>query len=163
MIKGRIFKSGAWWAAEAPDAGVFTQGRSRADAKAMLADAFESLINRPGFKVTVADFGDGDDVLVEANEAAPLAAYVLKHQREIHGLSLANVAEALGASSRTAYSRYEQGASVPTLDKFQELLRAVAPDMTVIFVPRMPPRSRGSKVAAKAGRATERHRSSKGS
>lgn len=152
MIRGRIFKSGAWWAAEAPDAGVFTQGKTRADAKAMLADAFESLIDRSGFKVTVSDFGEGEDVLVEANEAAPLAAYVLKHQREIHGMSLAQVAAALGTSSRNAYARYEQGTSAPTLDKLQELLRAVAPEMAVIFVPRMPRRRRPKATKAKAAR-----------
>lgn len=128
MLIGRLSKeTGTWWAAEAPVAGVYTQGRSRKDAAAMLADAFESLVNRPGFKVTVLDEGNGDQVLVEANEPAALAAYVLKYQREAHGLSLAQAAKALGASSRNAYARYEQGASVPTLDKFAELLRAVAP------------------------------------
>jgi predicted transcriptional regulator len=136
MLTGRIHKEGAWFAAEAPDAGVFTQGKSRDDAKAMLADAFESLINRPSFKVAVSDFGDDGGVLIESNEPAVLAAYILKYQRETHGLSLAQVAEALGASSRNAYARYEQGQSVPTIDKFYELLRAVAPDMTMIFVPR---------------------------
>jgi len=134
MLIGRLSKAtGTWWAAEAPVAGVYTQGRSRKDAAAMLADAFESLINRPGFSVTVIDEGGGEQVLIEANEPAALAAYVLKYQREVHGLSLAQVAKALGASSRNAYARYEQGASVPTLDKFAELLRAVAPEVTLII------------------------------
>ena len=133
MLIGRLSKeAGTWWAAEAPVAGVYTQGRSRRDAAAMLADAFESLINRPGFKVTVIDDG-GDQVLIEANEPAALAAYVLKYQREVHGLSLAQVAKSLGASSRNAYARYEQGASVPTLDKLAELLRAVAPEVTLMI------------------------------
>jgi predicted transcriptional regulator len=134
MLIGRLFKTtGTWWAAEAPVAGVYTQGKSRKDAAAMLADAFESLINRPGFKVTVIDEGSGDQVLIEANEPAALGAYVLKYQREAHGLSLAQVAKALGASSRNAYARYEQGESVPTLDKFAELLRTVAPEVTLII------------------------------
>ena len=138
MLIGRLFRdAGVWWAAEAPVAGVFTQGRSRRDAAAMLADAFESLINRPGFKVTVIDDG-ADQVLIEANEPAALAAYVLKYQREVHGLTLAQVARSLGASSRNAYARYEQGASVPTLDKFAELLRAVAPEVTLMIGTRKP-------------------------
>ena len=139
MLIGRLSKkTGTSWAAEAPVAGVYTQGRSRRDAAAMLADAFESLINRPGFKVTVIDEGRGDQVLIEANEPAALAAYVLKYQREAHGLSLAQVAKVLGASSRNAYARYEQGESVPTLDKFAELLRAVAPEVTLIIGTRKP-------------------------
>lgn len=137
MLTGRIAKEkGVWWSAEAPVAGVYTQGRTRKDAAAMLADAFESLINRPGLKVTVTDLGGDGEVLVEANEPAALAAYVLKFQRETNKLSLADVAARLGASSRTAYARYEQGKSVPTLDKFVELLRAVAPDMALTVGPR---------------------------
>jgi predicted transcriptional regulator len=146
MLVGRLSKAtGRWWAAEAPVAGVYTQGRSRKHAAVMLADAFESLINRPGFKATVIDEGNGDQVLIEANEPATLAAYVLKYQREVHGLSLAQVAKALGASSRNAYARYEQGASVPALDKFTELLHAVAPEVTLIIGTRKPTLAARSK------------------
>jgi transcriptional regulator with XRE-family HTH domain len=115
------------------------------------------LINRPGFKVTVSDEGDGDQVLVEANEPAALAAYVLKYQREVHGLSLAQVAKALGASSRNAYARYEQGASVPTLDKFAELLRAVAPEVTLIMGTRKPARA-ARKLRAESASPSRRRR-----
>ena len=160
MLIGRLSKeTGTWWAAEAPVAGVYTQGRSRKDAAAMLADAFESLINRPGFKVTVIDDDDSDDlVFIEANEPAALAAYVLKYQREVHGLSLAQVAKALGVSSRNAYARYEQGESVPTLDKFAELLRAVAPEVTLIIGTRKPAKSAPRKPAATTS-STRRRRS----
>lgn len=117
----------------------------------MLADAFESLIDRPGFKVTVVDEG-GESVAIEANEPAALAAYVLRYQREVHGLTLAQVAKTLGASSRNAYARYEQGASVPTLDKFSELLRAVAPEVMLIIGTRKPvlaaPSRRGRPASA---------------
>jgi transcriptional regulator with XRE-family HTH domain len=137
VITGRIAKEpGIWWSAEAPVAGVYTQGKSRKDAERMLADALESLINRPGFKVTITSGGEAGSVFVEANEPAALAAYVLKHQREAHDLSLADVAKLLGVSSRTNYARYEQGKSVPTLDKFVELLHAIAPEMAVVVGPR---------------------------
>ena len=53
---------------------------------------------------------------------------LLRRQRERSGLSLAEAAARLGAKSRNAYARYEQGTSVPTLDKLTELLQAVAPD-----------------------------------
>lgn len=159
MLIGRLSKeTGTWWAAEAPVAGVYTQGRSRRNAVAMLADAFESLINRPGFKVTVIDEGNGDQVLIEANEPAALAAYVLKYQREVHGLSLAQVAKTLGASSRNAYARYEQGSSVPTLDKLSELLRAVAPEVTLMIGTRKPPIA-APRRRAKPASALRRRRS----
>jgi len=44
----------------------------------------------------------------------------------------------LGAKSRNAYARYEHGASVPTIEKLDELLRAVSPDRD--FVLRSSPR-----------------------
>ena len=42
-------------------------------------------------------------------------------------------AERLGAKSRNAYARYEQGTSTPTLDKLSELLRAVSPDCDFVL------------------------------
>ena len=41
--------------------------------------------------------------------------------------------EALGQTSKTAYARYEQGQSVPTMQKFEELLRAVSPDASIVI------------------------------
>ena len=138
MLRGRIFKdsdTGKWWAAEAPTVGVYTQGTSRKDAFEMLADAVESGVNRKGFKVTVSEAG-GEDVVIEASDPAALALYVLKVQRSHHGLSLADVAEKLGANSRNAYARYEQGGTVPTITKFVELLAVVAPDLVLKLEPR---------------------------
>lgn len=58
--------------------------------------------------------GRGSDgsiqVLVDANEPALLAVQVLKYQREVHGLSLADIAKLLGASSRNAYATTSRGA-----------------------------------------------------
>lgn len=133
MLTGAIWREGKWWAAEVPAAGVHTQGTSREDAAAMIADALEAMIGRDGFEVRVADEGVGADgkvrVVVSASEPGALAAYVLKYQREAHGLSLSQVAKALGQSSKTAYARYEHGEVVPTIDKFSQLLAAVAPEL----------------------------------
>jgi hypothetical protein len=135
MIAGRIWRDGAWWLAESEIADVMTQGKTRTEASALLADAIESLVDRPGFEVTVRDApsaGDGG-VTLEANDPAVLAALVLRRQREANGLSLAQAAEAHGQSSKTAYARYEQGTSVPTIEKFAELLRAVSPRAAIVI------------------------------
>lgn len=145
-IDGRIWKDGTWWLAESPIADVMTQGKTRSEAGMMLADAIESLVNVKGFKVTVSDVGGGD-VRVEANDPAVLVALVLKRQREAHGLSLADVAAALDQSSKTAYARYEQGKTVPSIEKLHELLHAVAPDAAIVLtVP-------GSRKAARQWRS----------
>ena len=139
MITARIAKEeGIWWSAHCDIAGVFTAGKSRRDAMAMLADAFETIVNRTGFKVTVTALGGDGAVLVEANDHAQLFAIILRYQRAMNGLSLADVAQKLGASSRNAYARYENGATVPRLDTLLEMLHAVAPTLALAFVERSP-------------------------
>jgi hypothetical protein len=154
MITARVAKEeGIWGSAHCDIAGVFTAGKSRRDALAMLADAFESLVNRPGFKVTVTELGGDGAVLVEANDPAPLFAIVLRYQREMHGFSLADVARKLGASSRNAYARYEQGTTVPRLDTLLQMLQAVAPRLALAFVQRSPaPHSSGVKKRTRSAR-----------
>lgn len=158
MLIGRIAKEeGSLWSAEVAAIGAFTQGSSRKDAASMLAEVIELMVDRPGFKVMVTEIGEdqgGIAVLVDANEPSRLAAQVLKYQREVHGLSLADVAKVLGTSSRNAYASYEQGRTEPTLGKFRELLMAVAPEMTLIVGPRIGPRSAGS--AGSAGSSKKR-------
>lgn len=141
MLIGRIAKEeGPFWSVEVEAIGAFTQGTSRKDALVMLEDLVETMINRPGFKATVTEIGPAGEnaftVFVDANEPARLAALVLKYQREVHGLSLADVAKLLGSSSRNAYASYEQGRTEPSLSKFRELLQAVAPEMMLSVGPR---------------------------
>ena len=134
MITGRLWKDGRWWLAESEIADVCTQGRSRKDAARMLADAFETLLDRPSCKVTVTDHGRADgDVTIEASEPAALAAFVLQRLRQTSGKSLSEVAHAMGRSSKNAYARYEQGRAVPTIEMFDDLLRAVSDDTTLII------------------------------
>ena len=125
MLIGRIAKEqGSLWSAEVDAIGAFTQGTSRKDAISMLGES-DGVIA----------------VLVDATQPSRLAAQVLKYQREVHGLSLADVARLLGTSSRNAYASYEQGRTEPTLGKFRELLMAVAPDMALVVGPRIGPRA----------------------
>ena len=51
----------------------------------------------------------------------------------ISGLSLAQVAERLGMKSRNTYARYEQGRSVPSVEKLNELLNAVCPQRDIVI------------------------------
>lgn len=119
----------------------------------MLVEVIELRIDRPGFKVTVTEIGedrDGIAVLIAATEPSRLAAQVLKYQREVHGLSLADIAKLLGTARRNAHAGYEQGRTEPTLGRFRELLMAVAPDMALIVGPRIGPRSTRSTRKRKA-------------
>jgi len=62
-----------------------------------------------------------------------MISLLLRRQREKSGLSLSEVTERLGAKSRNAYARYEQGKSAPTLEKLDQLLKAVSPDQDFVL------------------------------
>ena len=130
---GRIIKSGRYWAIEVPLLGVVTQGRTKKEAYEMIADAIEALVNKDGFKVDVYP-GKGEYFEVHSQDLAAMIAFLLRRQRVKHGLSLAEVASRLGSSSFNTYARYEQGKSVPTVEKFNQLLSAVSPERDFVLI-----------------------------
>ena len=125
-LAGKIFKDGKFWVIEVPVLGVVTQGRTRKEAYEMIADAIESLANQKDFKIDVYS-GKGDYFEIGSADVAGLIAFLLKRQRTKHGLTLGEVAERLGAKSNNTYARYEQGKSVPTIEKLNRLLTVVSP------------------------------------
>lgn len=161
MLVGRIAKDeGPLWGVEVEAIGAWTQGRSRREAIDMLVDLVETMIEtelkRPGVTVTVTVLGsDGPhayNVLVEASEPALLGALVLKYQRTIRGLTLAEVATKLGTAHHNAYASYEQGRRDPSLGKFSELLAAIAPEMSLTVAPRQPTLRARRKTARREAR-----------
>lgn len=136
MITGQIQKAeGGLWRAECPLVGAYTQGRSRKDALVMLADCVEALIGEGCPTVTVTEVAvvkaktETYTVSVDAEDVTLLLAEVLKHQRRIHKLTVADVAKRLGANSLNAYSAYEQGRREASVGKYRQLLAAVAPEV----------------------------------
>jgi hypothetical protein len=130
---GRVFKVGRQWAIEVPILDIVSQGRSKKEAYGMIADAIESLVNKRGFRVDIYP-GRGEDFVVGSEDQATLIAFLLRRQRLKRGLSLKDVAERLGARSINAYARYEQGVSVPTVEKFNQLLSALSPETSFVLV-----------------------------
>jgi predicted RNase H-like HicB family nuclease len=51
QIHIRVFKSGRYWAIEVPILTVVSQGRTKKEAFEMIADAIETLVGKPGFKI----------------------------------------------------------------------------------------------------------------
>ena len=64
---------------------------------------------------------------------AALTALLLQRQRMKQGLTLSEVAKRLGAKSINSYARYEQGRSVPSIDKFYQLLSALSEDNSFVL------------------------------
>jgi hypothetical protein len=129
---GRVVKAGKWWAIEVPDLGAFSQGKTKKKAYAMIRDAIEAMIDKPGCTADV-HHGRGSYFEVGSTDDATLVAFFLRQQRGLSGKTLEQVARNLGQTSVNAYARYEQGASVPTIDKLTELLRALQPDADFVL------------------------------
>jgi predicted transcriptional regulator len=130
MFEGRLWKEGKFWLIEAPMLDVMTQGKTRTNALAMLQEAVELLADRRKFTVTVKSRGEG--VTVSAEDTGALIALALRRQRLKHGLSLSDVAMRLKQASRNSYARYEQGRSVPSVEKLEELFRAVGTEALML-------------------------------
>ena len=121
---GRVWKDGATWLVEVPALDVMTQGRSRREVLAMIADAVEGFVDKRGFQAAVYS-GTGGGFELGSTDVAALTALLLRRRRQASGLTLAEVAARLGARSHNAYARYEQGRAAPTVAKLVELLAVV--------------------------------------
>ena len=129
---GKVYKDGKFWLADMPLLDAMTQGHTRKETFVMVKDLLETLVNRPGFSVTVHP-GKHSDFEVSSNDPRCLISLFLRRQRERSGLSLSDAAERLGAKSRNAYARYERGTSMPSLEKLVELYQAVAPGKDIVL------------------------------
>lgn len=131
-FEGRIQKNGRLWLVEIPAFDAVTQGRTKREAFAMAEDLIETMADTKGFRVTAYPSG-GANFEIEANRVGTLIALLLRRQRERHGLTLGEAAERLGQRSRNAYARYEQGKAMPSVEKLEQLLKAIAPDQRIVW------------------------------
>lgn len=127
-FEGRVWKDkgSKYWLIEVSLLDVMTQGTSKEDAYRMIADAIELLIDQKGLRVDVRPIS-GSEFTIGANKENALIALMLKRQREAHRLTLMEIARRLHSKSPNAYARYEQGKSVPTVEKLNQLMKAIDP------------------------------------
>ena len=130
-FSGRLRREGSWWLVEVPLFEAATQGRTRHEALEMIEDWFVTMIDESEFSV-VSHLRGEDGVEIGCSDLRPMISLLLRRQRQRSGLTLAEVAERVGVNSRNAYSRYERGDSVPTVEKLDLLLRAVAADRDLV-------------------------------
>ena len=131
-FEGRIKKDGKFWLVEIPAFEAATQGRTKREAYEMAKDLIETMAGKPEFQVTVYPTGR-DTFEIGANSIGVLLALLLRRQRERQGMTLSEAAARLGQSSKNAYARYEQGKAMPSVEKLEQLLQAIAPDQKIVW------------------------------
>jgi len=126
-LEGRIYKSGKFWLIEIPILDAMTQGHTRKEALKMAQDLLETMFNDPAVKFELSVPSSTAGRFEVSSDSPKLWALVLRRLRESSGLSLKEAATRLGQKSKNAYARYERGEVTPTVEKFDELVRAVKP------------------------------------
>lgn len=132
-LGGKFWKSKTsnFWIAEVALLDVTTQAETREDLPVMLKEAIELLVDDPSFNIT-AELVD-NNIFVDANDAKKLMALILKRQRLQSHLTLQDVAHNLNAKSINEYAQYEQGKHLPSVEKLEEILNAINPDLKPFF------------------------------
>ena len=130
-FSGKVVRDKSFWLAEVPVFEAMTQGRTRREALEMIEDWFATMVDIPGFSVTV-DLTGPQQFEVSSSDLRSMISLLLRRQRQRSGLSLAEAAERLGAKSRNTYARYERGESLPTIEKLDQLLQAVSADRDLV-------------------------------
>ncbi|HEY5565839.1 MAG TPA: helix-turn-helix transcriptional regulator [Gammaproteobacteria bacterium] len=97
----------------------------------MIADWFVTMVDRKSIVVRIHPTSR-DEFEIGSDDSRTMISLLLRRQRHKSGLSLTQVAQRLGARSRNAYARYEQGRSVPTVEKLDQLLKAIAPEREIV-------------------------------
>ena len=131
-FEGRVIKHGTNWLVEIPAFDAMTQARTKEEAYEMAQDLIEMMASSRGFRVTVYP-REKETFEIGANHTGVLVALLLRRQRERHGVSLAQASRRLGQRSRNAYARYERGQAIPTVEKLDRLLEAIAPHQAIVW------------------------------
>lgn len=132
-IVGTIWKSeeDKNWLVEINALDLMTQATKKKDIPAMVKDAVELLADDSSFsvKATVVE----NFIFLDANDIKKLIALILKRQRQKNHLNLEEVASHLRARSINEYAQYEQGKHLPSFEKFEQLLKAINPELNLFM------------------------------
>jgi len=134
-LEGTVFKDGKVWLIEVLSLNLMTQGRTKKEALEMIVDAaigltecyFDSEIEE-GFSITATEY-ERDIIGLSSTNNKLLLALSLKRQREKSGSTVREAAARLGSSSPNAYAQYEKGKTRISLEKYDQLLKAVDPHL----------------------------------
>lgn len=124
-FEGRVSREGKWWAVGVPALDVWTQGKSKAEAYAMIKEAVELSLDKP-IEVEVLPMDDELFVLraKDGKNDKALVALMLKNHRANSKLSQEQLAKRLRVEKGT-YAQYEQARSLPSVDKIEQFISAM--------------------------------------
>ena len=130
-FKGRITKKdkSGFHGVLIPDLGIFTQGKDTEDCLRMATEAVDLIcdVKSKILRSSKTTF------FVSADDSKKLVGGFLQTMRSNSGLSISEVAARLGSKSKNSYAQYEQGRVLPSIDKLDQLIRAMNPDQFMVI------------------------------
>jgi len=130
-ITGTIFKDNKFWLAEVFWLDLLVQSKTKKEIPEMVKDAIELLADDSEFSVDV--ILKNNDLYISTNNFKRLIALILKRLRLKNKLKLEDVANLLNAKSINEYAQYEQAKHLPSIEKLDELLKAIDPTINTII------------------------------
>ncbi len=141
-LEGKVWKdkNSSFWLVEISFLDVMTQAKTRKEALEMIKDAamellkdsYEDLLDKK-FHLIV-NLYDNGIIGMRASDHKLLFALGLKRQRLQSGSTIRDVSKRLKSKSPNAYARYERAYSMPSFEKYAELLHAANPDRRPLLV-----------------------------
>jgi hypothetical protein len=131
ILKGKVWKDGKFWLIECTELGALTQGHSKSEAFAMMADWVQTALDDSSVKIEFVE--DGCDGLFEMrfSDEQKVYALLIKHARESQDLTFSDVAQRLKLKSRSNAKHYESGKNSMTIGTFHKVMRALGLEVQV--------------------------------
>ena len=121
------------WGVEIDSLGIFTQGKSEKDALKMAKEAIELLAEDAGLQFIAVIEKSKDGFFSVGSNSHEFVAFILKRMRQSQNLTIMDIAARLSSKSPNSYARYEQGKSCPSIEKLEELLKALNPSVDLVI------------------------------
>ena len=138
QIECTLTQSEGWWVAEVPFLEIATQGESRDDAVAMTIDAIQETVRAVFDKEISISVGCVQDnfFTLSFSDIPTLTSLALKNLRSSSGMTVRQLAGAVGTKGPNTVGQYERGIHEPSLTKLQKFLNAMGKDIKISIVDR---------------------------
>ncbi|MBI1860358.1 MAG: hypothetical protein HYR96_05515 [Deltaproteobacteria bacterium] len=113
------------WGVGVPILGVFSQGRTRADALKAIVSAVREAAGDRKLKVS-SQLLDGTTFALFATDSQRIMSFMLAQQRSSVGLTVRAASKKLGSNSPNTFGRYESGWAQASLEKLVQLVGSVS-------------------------------------
>ena len=132
LVQGRYLRVGNQWVAEIPLLHTVLSSPP-GEGRSTLTRSIEELALKSNMDIDLVQGPEEGFFFFKVKNIDQFLPMILKRTRLAKKLSIAQVTEKLGYSSRNSYAQYEYGKTKLTFAKYLELMEAMDPQMKVVL------------------------------